>query len=51
VLAQFALLPFQPLGFGFFRGKIKQKAPDERRYRCIALGGDHPSSPVRLVVY
>jgi hypothetical protein len=30
VLAQFALLPLQPLDFGFFRGKINQKAPDER---------------------
>ena len=50
VLAQFALLPLQPLGFGFFRGKINQKAPDERRYRRIALGGDHAGPPVCLVV-
>jgi hypothetical protein len=50
VLAQFALLPLQPLDFGFFRGKINQKALDDRRYRCIALGRDHASPPVRLVV-
>jgi len=49
-LAQFALLPLQPFGFGLTRCEVGQKLLYESRYGCVALRSYHARPTVCLVV-
>ncbi len=49
-LAQFPLLPLQPLGFAFARGKIDEEPFYQRRDRRVPLGRDHTRPPVGFFI-
>jgi len=49
-LAQFALLPLQPFGFGLTRCQIGQKLLYKSRYRRVALNSYHARPTVCFIV-